>query len=75
MDVDQSIRSRHINYMNRPANNGNAGKRPLSAANIPSTNKMPRQFHIHPETGSNAQQNLEEVTSNPERVLPVDRRK
>lgn len=50
MDVDQSLRSRHINYMNRPYQNQNnfSGKRPPSVQN--QQRKTQRTFHINTES-------------------------
>lgn len=48
MEVDQSLRSRHINYMNRPHQNDFSGKRPPSALN--QQRKAQRTFHIIAES-------------------------
>lgn len=49
MEVDSSVRSRNVNYMNRP-NFEPAGKRPLSMGTVPHPNKMQRQFNIQTES-------------------------
>jgi len=66
MEVDQSIRSRHINYMNKPANNDYSGKRPLSTSNVQNTSKMPRQFHIQTESETTTQQETQKDTTSAE---------
>lgn len=58
MEVDSSIRTRNINYMNRPDNNQFAGKRPLSSRVEQIPNKFQRQFHI------NTGETLGQVTDN-----------
>lgn len=49
MEVDSSVRSRNVNYMNRP-NFEPAGKIPLSMGTVPHPNKMQRQFNIQTES-------------------------
>lgn len=44
MDVDQSLRSRNVNYINRPTNNGFLGKRPPPQYEEP--RKQSRNFHV-----------------------------
>ena len=57
MEVDQSFRSRAINYMNRPAMGDKFGKRPSDA---PSQNRR-RNFHINEEEVSEYQEILEKT--------------
>lgn len=46
MEVDRSMQTRQVNYMNRPSNNSNdTYKRPPSTSNLPS-NKYQRLFHL-----------------------------
>lgn len=47
MDVDQTIQTRRINYMNRPAQNQMFGKRPPPGP--PAINKHQRNYHIEPQ--------------------------
>lgn len=46
MDVDQSLHSRRINYMNRPQQNNFFGKRPPQQFTNQQQNKHQRTFHI-----------------------------
>ena len=48
MDVDQSMHSRHINYINKPHRNDLQGKRPGSIL-YPQQKKLQRTFHIDTE--------------------------
>lgn len=58
MEVDSSIRSAKINYMNHPQTNNFAGKRPPPLVGPPP--KIQRQFHIN--TGEPFEQVFEEQT-------------
>lgn len=55
MDIDQSMRTRNINYMNRPAqNNQHLGKRPpIQAEQMRNPPKMQRNFHLDTEENRN----------------------
>lgn len=64
MDVDQSMHSRHINYINRPYRNDLHGKRPGSIS-YPQQKKSQRTFHIHAEQGK-------PDTDNREYIEPTD---
>lgn len=57
MDVDHSMRTRNINYMNRPANNGLYGKRPPPPHT--EARKQSRNFHL--KLGSNNDLNIQET--------------
>lgn len=46
MDVDQSLRSKGVNYMNRPKHNNFAGKRPPPSPFHVPTNKVQRNFYL-----------------------------
>lgn len=48
MEIDQSLRSRQINYMNRPHQNNFSGKRPHSVQN--QQRKAQRTYHINTES-------------------------
>lgn len=56
MEVDGSIHSARVNYMNRPQQNYNAGKRPPPLSGPPQ--KFQRQFHIN--TGDPTEEYTEE---------------
>lgn len=51
MEIDQTLRSRHINYMNKPRNNDLTNKRPPPINPTPSMPpyKIQRNFHIDSE--------------------------
>lgn len=50
MDVDQSIQTKNVNYMNRPTQGQFYGKRPPSSAQVPNlANKYQRSYHIEPQ--------------------------
>ena len=67
MEVDQSFRSRAINYMNRPASGDKFGKRP---SDTPSQNrKMQRNFHINAEEESEYQEVIEQADEDHEQSL------
>ena len=57
MDIDQSVRSRNINYMNRPANSGHNGKR--SPPQHSEARKQSRNFHL--KLGSNKNSIIQET--------------
>lgn len=50
MDIDQSIRTHNINYMNKPVNNGLYGKRP--PPQHPEARKQARNFHLQAEANN-----------------------
>lgn len=59
MDIDQSMRTRNVNYMNRPAQNSLFGKRPPEQYNQ-DPNKHQRNFNIEEDDQPYYNQNLED---------------
>lgn len=69
MDVDTSMRSRAVNYMNRPAqNNQFFGKRPAAQTeHLQGPQKMQRNFHLQTERDVNFNNNQYEELENYEK--------
>lgn len=64
MDIDQSIGSKKVNYMNRPVQNDKFfGKRPNPTYNEQQPNKIQRNFHIDTEEGVIPQEYQEQIES------------
>lgn len=71
MDIDQSIRTHNINYMNRPGNNGLYGKRP--SPQHPEARKQSRNFHLQAEANnSEEKQETDDINRYLDRIQVED---
>ena len=69
MDVDRSIQTRQVNYMNRPHQDNNLFKRKAGSANFPA--KQQRLYHLTPgNVHPTEEEYLVTISENQEEVAP-----